>query len=168
MKKAKTLNCGRKFTVAADVTYEAYYGREKSEWIHNYKPDKGCTGSYQFITLSIVLNGCRLILGYLPLRRGDRKEVLLEELLTRVLPHIPVDVVLLDRGFNSARVIRLLQRLRLCYLILWKKYECHREVFKSMGRRKFYRMKHERLIQEEQVTVETDMVFVKGIKVKGG
>lgn len=167
LKKAKTFNRNRKFVIAADITYEPYYGKEEPEWIHKFKPDKGCNGSYQFITLSVVFSGWRLILGHLPLRISDRKEIILEYLLTKVMYLVPIDAILLDRGFDSAKVIRMLKRLRLRYMILWRKYDRHREVFKTMGCKKFYQMKHELFIEGEQITVETGMVFVKGIKVKG-
>ncbi len=62
LKRAETLNRNRMFTIAADITYEAYYGEEESEWIHKFKPEKGCNGSYQFIALSIVFNGWKLSL----------------------------------------------------------------------------------------------------------
>lgn len=149
------------------ITYEAYYGEEESEWIHKFKPEKGSKGSYQFIALSIVFNGWKLIIGYLPLRVGDKKEILLEDLLTEVMHFVPIDAILLDRGFDSAKVIHMLKNIGLRYMILWKKYKWHREIFKSMGCKKFHRMKHELFIKEEGVIVKTNMVFVKGIKVEG-
>lgn len=167
LKRAKTFSRNRKFIIAADITYEAYYGEDESRWIHDYKPEKGSKGSYQFIALSIVFNGWKLIIGYLPLRVDYKKEILLEDLLDEVMRFIPIDVVLLDRGFDSAKVIYLLKRLKLRYIILWKKYDWHREIFKAMGHKKFHRMKRELFIEEEGITIKTDMVFIKGIKVEG-
>jgi hypothetical protein len=167
VRRAKTLGRNRKLVLAGDITHEAYYGEYKSEWIHGYKPEKGSTGSYAFIAISIVFNGQKLILGYLPLRVSDKIETVLDELLAMAIKLVPIDTVLLDRGFNSAKVIQALKRLGLKYMILWRKYKWHREIFKAMGREKFYRMKRELFIEEEGITVTIDMAFIKGIKVDG-
>lgn len=168
VKRAKTLSRNRKLVLAGDITYEAYYGDDNSEWIHGYRPEKGSTGSYAFLAISIVFNGQRLILGYLPLRVSDKPETVLEDLLAIAMNMAPIDAILLDRGFNSAKVIKTLQRKGIKYVILWKKYGWHRETFKSMGREKFYRMKHELYIKDEEITVKTDMVFINGIKAREG
>lgn len=168
LKKVKALSRNRKIVVAVDITHDAYYGECKSIWIHKFKPEKGSTGSYQFMVISIVLNGERFILGILPLRVGDRKVLILKKLLNEAMRFVPIDVVLLDRGFNSAKVIHLLKNLKLRYMILWRKHKWQRKVFKLMKQRKFYRLKnHELFVKEENIVVKTDMVFVKGIKVEG-
>jgi len=166
LKRAKRFSRNRKVVVAGDITYEAYYGEDTSEWIHKFKSDKGSNGSYQFMVISIVLNGKRLILGIFPLRIGDKKQAILEKLLIEAMRLLPIDAILLDRGFNSAKVISLLKHLKLHYMILWKKHEWHRKVFKSMGRKKFRRLRHE-IIKSSHVVEKTEMIFVKGIKIKG-
>lgn len=168
--RAKIFSRNRKMVIAADITYDPYYGDDESIWIHGYKPANGSTGSYHYLVISIVLNGTRMIIGALPLRKTDKKEEILEKILSEVMQLISIDAILLDRGFDSGRVIWTLKKLKLRYLILWKKYEWHREVFKSMGHKKYRRLKHSIPIGDEDgvcIEVETDMVFVKGIKING-
>ena len=167
--KVKVFSRNRKIVVAGDVTCDPYYGDKKSIWIHGYRPANGSIGSYQYLAVSIVLNGTKLIVGVLPLRKTDKTEVVLEKLLSEVKPFISIDAILLDRGFNSSRVIHVLKRLKLGYLILWKKYDWHRKAFKSMGKKKFRRLERPFMIKDEEgdIEVKTDMVFVKGIKIKG-
>ena len=167
--RVKILSRNRKIIIAGDSTCDPYYGDDKSIWIHGYKPKDGSTGSYQYLVISIVLNGTKLIVGALPLRKTDKIEKILEKLLSEVKPFIPIDAILLDRGFDSARVIDMLQRLKLGYLILWKKYDWHWGIFKSMGKEKFRRMKRPLKVKDEEsdFEVKTEMVFVKGIKIEG-
>jgi len=160
----------RKIVIAFDITDEPYYGDNHNEWIHKYKPAKGCTGCYRFMVVSIVIGGRRYIVGILPLKVGDKREAIMEKLLNEIKGYMPIDTVLLDRGFNSSRVIILLKKLRLNYLILWKKHEWSRNVFEQMKKKKFKILTRTLEIKEEDgevVTIKTNMVFVKGIKVKG-
>ncbi len=163
VKGITTTRRNRKVVLAGDVTYEAYYGEDENEWIHKQVFHKGATGSYQFMAVSIVLNGKPMILGYLPLKKDNEKDAILRELLSVIMRIVPVETVLLDREFNSGRVIQMLKELHLSYVILWRKYEWHREVFKSMGREHFHRIECHPL----KDGVQTDLVFVKGIRVKG-
>jgi len=169
--RVKIFSRNRKIDLAGDVTCDAYYGNDISIWIHGYRPKNGSTGSYQYLVISIVLNGTRLIVGALPLRTTDKVEMVLEKLLSEVKSYIPIAAILLDRGFNSARVIRMLKQLKLGYLILWKKYDWHWQVFKSMGKKKFHRLERTLTIKDDEgggkIKVKTNMVFVKGIKIEG-
>jgi hypothetical protein len=166
LKNLKSLGLLRKVELAADITEDAYYGEERSEWIHDFRPKPGSTGCFKYMALSIVHNGVKSVLAYRPLKRKEKQEKVLEEVLKEVLPELKVKVVLLDRGFCSAQVIKMLESLHLKYLIFWKKCECHREFFHKMGRKKFRRNKH-RIRLRDGSYVETTMVYVKGIKIKG-
>jgi len=138
--RVRIFSRNRKIDLAGDVTCDAYYGNDTSIWIHGYRSKNGSTGSYRYPVISIVLNGTKLIVGALPLRTTDKVEVILEKLLSEVKPYIPIAAILLDRGFSSARVIRMLKQLKLGYLILWKKYDWHWQVFESMGKEKHHRL----------------------------
>ncbi len=40
----------------------------------------------------------------------DKKEILLEDLLDEVMRFVPIDAILLDKGFDSAKVIYMLKK----------------------------------------------------------
>lgn len=119
----------RKYTIAIDITYQPYYGREPNGWVHPYKPVKGATGCYEFIVVSIVSYSRRFILLALPVPAVSKPlDCYVERLLGYVQGLLPVGMVLLDRGFYNFKVIDLLQRRRLRYLILVPKKEEYQEI----------------------------------------
>lgn len=107
----------REWTVAIDAHYEPFYGNYMDLWVHAYKPKKGCNGSYKFITISIVMGDARFTLLALPVRRGDYTEDLVEELLLTARKYIRIRLVLLDRGFYSAAIIKKLDALKIGYIM---------------------------------------------------
>lgn len=123
IKKVKPRLKFRKQVLAFDTTYEPFYGDINSNpfWIHDYKPVRGCTGCFIFITVSIVVGNGRFILGSLPVPRGWNKADYVEKLIKQARKYVGVDACLLDRGFGSYEVIDRLKKLRVHYQILWKK-----------------------------------------------
>jgi hypothetical protein len=110
----------RRFIVAIDETYEPFYGRIKNLWIHDYANGvKGATGSYKYIVLSIVSGDLRYILLTIPIPKiSMEKDYYVKELLLFVQSLIPVEIALLDRGFYTWSVIKVLQELKCGYIIL--------------------------------------------------
>jgi hypothetical protein len=123
----------RQFIVAIDETYEPFYGRKKNPWIHDYTHGvKGATGSYMFIVLSIVSGDLRYILPAIPITKiSMEKDYYVKELLLFVQSLIPVEIVLLDRGFYTWGVIKVLQELHHGYIILVPKHAKFKEWLKQ-------------------------------------
>lgn len=122
----------RRFIVAIDETYEPFYGKKKNPWIHEYSNGvKGSTGSYGYIVVSIVSGNLRYILLAIPIPKlSMEKDYYVKELLLFVQSLIPVEIVLLDRGFYTWGVIKVLQELRCGYIILVPKHAKFREWLK--------------------------------------
>lgn len=119
----------RKYTIAIDITYQPYYGGKPNAWVHGYKPVKGSTGCYEFIVVSIVSYSRRFILLALPVPAvSEHLDSYVERLLDYVQPLLPIEKVLLDRGFYGFRVIDLLQTRRLKYLVLVPKKKEYQEI----------------------------------------
>ena len=152
---------GRRMVLAADITYDAYYGSHPNEWVHHQIFHKGASGSFQYLTLSVVVGGRRDVVGIVPLRRGDDKKNVLEQLLDCIKHHVQIECLLLDRGFNSVEVIDMLKQRRIHFLMLWRKAKWIRSVFQGMGRCKWLRQRHS--IGDVSFT----LVFVKGLRFAG-
>jgi len=123
----------RRFIIAIDETYEPFYGRIKNLWIHDYTNGvKGATGSYKYIVLSIVSGDLRYILLAIPIPKiSMEKDYYVKELLIFVKSLIPVEIVLLDRGFYTWGVIDVFQELKLGYIILVPKHAKFKEWLKK-------------------------------------
>ncbi|RCV64225.1 IS4 transposase [Methanophagales archaeon] len=123
----------RRFIIAIDETHEPFYGRIKNLWIHDYRNGvKGATGSYKYIVVSIVSGNLRFILLVIPIPKiSSDTDYYVKELLIFVKSLIPIEIVLLDRGFYSWGVINALQKLKLGYIILVPKYDKFKEWLKK-------------------------------------
>ena len=115
----------RRFIIAIDETYEPVYGKIKNPWIHDYTNGvKGATGSYKYIAVSIVSGDLRFIILAIPIPKISMEtDYYVKELLIFVKSLIPIETVLLDRGFYTWGVIKVLKELKLRYIILVPKYE---------------------------------------------
>jgi hypothetical protein len=123
----------RRFIIAIDETHEPFYGRIKNLWIYDYRNGvKGATGSYKYIVVSIVSGNLRFILLAIPIPKiSNDTDYYVKELLIFVKSLIPIEIVLLDRGFYSWGVITVLQKLKLGYIILVPKYDKFKEWLKK-------------------------------------
>ena len=101
----------RQYTLAIDAHYEPFYGVPNGFWLYGYKPTKGCTGSFRYMTISIVIGEERFTLMALPTHIGQNQAELVDKLVKTAQKFISVKLVLLDRGFYSGEII---EALRLC------------------------------------------------------
>jgi IS4 transposase len=110
-----------------DETHEPFYGNINNNptWVHEYKPEKGCTGSFKFLCASIIFNDKRYFLESIPLNIFYDMKKEIERILTTIESYgIRIEVVLMDRGFSkSSQVIDLLNKRKLKYLMLYPEYK---------------------------------------------
>lgn len=141
LKPIKLFLRNRKVALAFDETCEAFYGKiEKNAiWIHEYKPLRGCKGSFQFITVSIVIGEARLILGSLPIPRHWNKADYIEKLINHARQYVKIEACLFDRGFTDFELIYRLKTHRLGYQILWKQDK--KEEVERWTKKEFKKMK---------------------------
>lgn len=104
--------------LAVDETYEPYFGKKKNAWIHGYKPEKGCTGCYKYLVISLVGCNFRIVLWVIPCHIGMNKTDELKKALRWIRKRIKVKVILFDRGFYCAGLIEMLRRNSFYYIIL--------------------------------------------------
>lgn len=148
-----------KVVLIIDETHEPYYGKKKDVWIHDYKPKKGCTGSYKFMCISVLIGNHRLLVDAIPMSVFSDKLKILHEMLSYLKSIVWINVVLLDRGFNSGEFTDILKNLRLKYLMLYRKTAGVKpliEKTKTYSKQKY-------LVNKKH---ETNLVIIKD-KIKG-
>jgi hypothetical protein len=113
----------RRVVLAFDTTLESFYGKITNNWfwIHDYNPVRGCTGSFQFITVSIVVGEKKFILGALPVPRVWNKADFVEKLIHQVRKYVKIECCLFDRGFTGYELVERLKILKVGYMIFWIK-----------------------------------------------
>jgi hypothetical protein len=77
----------------------------------------------RFATLCIVGRDFKLTLAMLPVRKGDKSETIVENLIREIPCRIKVRVILMDKGFYNSGVINTVERLGYKYVIPVKHYE---------------------------------------------
>lgn len=144
-----------KVILIVDETHEPYYGKKKDAWVHDYRPEKGCTGSYKFLCISVLIGEKRFFVDAVPLSVFSDSKKILHEMLSYLKTIVWIKVVLLDRGFNSGEFIDILKNLRLRYLMLYRMTE---GVKPLVERTKHY-SKQKYLVNKEH---ETNLVIIRG------
>ena len=128
----KTFSRNRKVTLAFDSTDEPFYGKVEGFFIHHYKPVRGSTGCFKYITVSIINKGNQLILGSLPVKIGADIVALIMELIEQAKKFVHIDMTLFDRGFVDYRLVEVLQKAEVRYQIFWRKDKRTNRILKKM------------------------------------
>ena len=145
-----------------DITYEPFYGKSSSIYIHAYKPEKGCNGSFKFLTAFILVDDEKYFLDSVPLNVFSNETEEVEGILDRVKTmRLNVGVVLMDRWFANSLVIRLLERHKLKYLMMCKKDHRIQRILLSVKdcARMSYSVKDVRMTLVVKKTEDCDWTF---------
>jgi putative transposase len=110
----------RPLRVIVDLTLIPYYGRHPLDSIEIYRGEKkaGTRSFFAYATAYVLLKGQRFTLAVVPVTRTERLKDVLQELLRLVSrAGIRPGLLLLDRGFYKAEIIRYLQQARRPFLM---------------------------------------------------
>jgi hypothetical protein len=110
----RALRRGR-WVIALDTTLIPYHGqpfRDAAE-VYRGQPKSGTTHFHAYATAYVVRDGRRFTLALLWVRKGTAADAVVRELRRRVVAAgVKPRLFLLDRGFNTAGVVRYLQAAR--------------------------------------------------------
>jgi len=173
LKVLKIFSRNQKFIISFDETEEDYYGKvDKSEdnlYIHEGCDNPKAKYHYYYMTAAMTgTNGERYILDAKILKRGEYKEDVVYDMTKFIKKYLQIDVVLFDRGFGWG-VIKVLQELKVNYLVFWKKqgswYKKHLNDLKDGEMCKVNRKK--KYCRDKNGTwVNSDFVIIKNHKYK--
>ena len=107
----------RRVTVAIDYTDKPYYGDSNDPGVIKTRHQHGTNYCFRYITLSVVIGDAKITLNALPVNPLSDKTKLVDRLLTEAKRmHIRINLVLLDRGFFSQQIIKILEKHQLRFL----------------------------------------------------
>ncbi len=130
----------RPVTVAIDITTIRYFGNvEAMPMVSGTKDGKG--RAFKFATLSIVGWNIPLILAVEPVRESsswdenppNRIHRIVRRFVRRAHKHVPIEMVLCDREFDSKAVYQTLSNLDVNYLIPKRIHSTERKVIETMN-----------------------------------
>ena len=115
--KAKRMNLLNKpVCLAIDMNFQEFYGKPTS-FTRGGKHKNGTNDFFAYATASIVEPGRRLVIAALPYTPLDSTVDILEKLLQKCSELVKIKLLLLDRGFFSSEVTRLLESKRQFYVM---------------------------------------------------
>jgi IS4 transposase len=145
----------RPVNVAIDEWGREYYGKNRDINCTGGKHKNGTNFFHTVMTISVVESGKRLELAMVPMSLFRSKEKAVEQLIDAALRHVRIRKVLLDRGFNSIGVIRVLESKGVRYLMPMSRNErVKREIQQTVGLE--FRVVHDyqfRLLTRQRVTL---------------
>lgn len=115
----RSLRRGR-WVVAVDITLIPYHGRPFADAAEVYRsrPKSGTTHFHAYATAYLVRDGRRFTLALARVRHGTAPAAVVRDLLRRVrAAGVNIRLVLLDRGFNCAGVVRSLRAARTPFIM---------------------------------------------------
>lgn len=108
------------FLVAIDLTDLEYHG-QADEYVHNSVKRKGTryqrSSVHRYATISIVSWRFKLTLAILPVKKDDKLEQVVDQLLKRVERLVRIRCIVLDKGFYNVAVLDKIEEHRLHYLL---------------------------------------------------
>lgn len=162
----KKLLRGRKVTLAFDTTDEPFYGKVEGFYIHSYRPVRGSTGCFKYITVSVINRDKQFILGSLPVRIGADIVASVIALIHQAKRFFAIEMTLFDRGFVDYRLVKALQNAEVRYKIFWRKDKRTSKILKKMKRGELkentYVGKYSR--DKSSFKVKTRFVYLKKYK----
>jgi hypothetical protein len=103
------------WVIAIDTTLIPYHGRPLADpgEVYRSQPKHGTTHFHAYATACVVRDGRRFTLAILPVCGGTQPHEVVRELRRRIIAAgVHPRLFLLDRGFNTAGVVRYLQAAR--------------------------------------------------------
>lgn len=97
----------KRISIAIDWTDEMYYGEhETTSMVNGTKPKDGSSYAFQFLTIAVLVDGERLVLGVLPIESRSELPTLVLCALARVRElGVKIKDVTVDAGFFSGEMI---------------------------------------------------------------
>jgi hypothetical protein len=143
---------GKYAAVAIDIHDIPYYGKVNNSLIMGCKHKNGTSYCYKYATLDIVEKNQRFTLKAIPLTQlSNDNATIVNELLEHAMKYVHVKYVLLDRGFFSIEVLRLLEGLKLKYIMPATKNDRIKQVVKDNSNKLSYFLKYT-MGKKEKVT----------------
>jgi len=102
-------NTKQRIVLLFDETYEPYYGHDKSnQYIHGYRPVRGCKGCYKFLCCQALLpDGTKIFVDAIPLHMFYNNAHEVGKILKFVKStKVKMLFCLFDRGYYSSDVIK--------------------------------------------------------------
>lgn len=172
LKFLKIFSRNRLFIISFDTTKEAFYGdfskAKEPLYLHSGSIAKESYFYYEFLTVSITGNCLqKFILDGIIVKRGMYISDWVSDMIKWIKEEIPLEVILFDRGFTSKELVFELNKLKVPYMIFWRKHgNWYKPIFEELSRRelKIYKKKDKFYRGIYCYEVNLTFVFIKQLE----
>ncbi len=120
------LKRGKKYPFAIDLTNDPYYGEideTNAGYVIRSQQKKSTTSFYSYVSLYTIRKGERLTLAVFPVEKGIKMVEYLRKCVEVIRKlNVNVEILCLDRGFYSKKVLLFLKNEDIPHIMLVKKY----------------------------------------------
>ena len=141
LRKMRMLFC--RVTVAIDFTDKLYYGDKNDKGVVGTKHQRGTSYCFRYITLNIVIGDAKITLVALPVKPLSDKAKLVDRVLIEAKGIVRINLVLLDRGFFTKDVIKVLEEHHLKFLFPVPKNKLVKQMIRESHKSKNFVAKYE-------------------------
>jgi hypothetical protein len=127
-----------KVTVAIDCTDKLYYGDKNDRGVVGTKHQRGTSYCFRYMTVHIVIGDAKITLLSLPVKPLSDKAKLVDVLLTYAEENAKIGLVLLDRGFFSKAVLKVLEKHQVKFLLPVPKNKLVKKMIKEAHTNKHF------------------------------
>ena len=104
--------------VGVDITEENFYGKSPSPWIHPWTGERGIEGRFQYLVMFVLHRNKKIPFFVCPVHLGANKAKMVKSGINVARTIFRrIKLMLFDRGFYNAQLIKMLQEERIPYLI---------------------------------------------------
>lgn len=134
---------GKYAAVAVDIHDIPYYGKVNNSLVMGCKHKKGTSYCYKYATIDIIEKNQRFTLKAIPLTQlSNDNAAIVNKLLEYAMKYVHVKYVLLDRGFYSKEVFKVLEKLQLKFIMPAIKSDRIKQVVMDNSNRESYFLKY--------------------------
>jgi len=126
----------RKTIIAIDLTDELYYGT-KGRHVLKTKPRKGTHKAFRFLVCSIASKHGKFPVYVHIMRENEKLHKALKNTIRNVRRIVNIGMILLDRGFFSVRILKMLRGMRYPFIMAVPATRKLKEKFEEVGKKVF-------------------------------
>ena len=143
--------------IAVDITKIPVYSKSKSKFITHGYAERGTTSFYQFLGFSIIERQLKFPISFHLMKKGDFTSIynIIKKFLIHIMKKIRLELVIMDRGFISSKIVQMFQRLECSFMIAFRKSKKFNQLFKALDdskiskREQFYYPRLEKTVQRK-------------------
>ena len=120
--------------LAIDITKIPVYTESKSKFITHSNAEKGTTTFYQFLGFSIAERQLKFPISFHLMEKEDQSNLhkIIKESLYQIVQKIKINLIIMDRGFISSKIVQVIQDLHCSFIIAFRKSQKLSKLFNAL------------------------------------